>query len=43
MYLPVPGFEPMCSIFLGKCVTHQATVGLNLRQIEVSYEITYKL
>ena len=21
MYLPVPGFEPMASVFLGKCVT----------------------
>ena len=22
MYLPVPGIEPMSSVFLGKCVTH---------------------
>ena len=21
MYLPVPGFEPMSSVFLGECVT----------------------
>ena len=23
---PVPGFEPTSSVFLGECVTHQATV-----------------
>ena len=26
MFLPVPGFEPMSSVFLGECVTHSATV-----------------
>ena len=26
MYLPVPGIEPTSSVFLGKCVTHLATV-----------------
>ena len=22
MYLPIPGIEPMSSVFLGRCVTH---------------------
>ena len=26
MYLPVPVFEPMSSVFLGGCVTHLAAV-----------------
>ena len=26
MYLPVPGFKPMPSVFLGECVTHFTTV-----------------
>ena len=26
MYLPVDEFEPMSSVFLGECVTHQTTV-----------------
>ena len=26
MFLPVPGFEPTSSVFLGECVTHSATV-----------------
>ena len=26
MYLPVPGIEPMFSVFLGECVTYKAIV-----------------
>ena len=26
MYLPVPGTEPLSSVFLGECVTRLATV-----------------
>ena len=26
MYVPVPGFEPTSSVFLGECVTHWAIV-----------------
>ena len=26
MYLPVSGFEPMSSVFLGECVTRWSTV-----------------
>ena len=26
MYIPVPGFEPMSTLFLGEFATHKATV-----------------
>ena len=46
MYLPVPGFGPMSSVFLGKCVTRWAAVavmrrvyGLLLVQSSISFTI----
>ena len=29
MYLPVPGIEPMSSLFLGECASQDSTVAAN--------------
>ena len=36
MHLPVSGFEPTSSVFLGECVTHWATVEDIKQRIYVS-------
>ena len=38
MYLPVTGMEPTSSVFLGKCVTHKATVADTIkRPLEITH------
>ena len=43
MYLLVPGFEPMSTVFQGECVTYQATVAdySNIIQCEIAERREY--